>query len=35
MNAFLNIFQSNHGAKAAAGDAERAQSIDATETKIL
>jgi hypothetical protein len=35
MNAFLNIFQSNHGAKAAAGDLERSQSIDATETKIL
>ena len=35
MNAFLDIFQSNHGAKAAAGDLERANSIAATENKIL
>ena len=35
MNAFLDIFQSNHGAKAAAGDLERANSIAVTENKIL
>lgn len=35
MNAFLNIFQSNHGAKAAAGDLERAQSIERTEGATL
>ena len=31
----LNLIESNHGAKAAAGDLERSSSIDATETKIL
>lgn len=31
MSAFLNIFQSDHGVKAQAGDAERAKSILATE----
>ena len=35
MNAGLNVLQSNHGAKAAAGDLYRAQSILATETKVL
>lgn len=35
LNYLLNIVQSNHGAKAAAGDLERATSIAATEEKIL
>lgn len=35
MNAFLNIFQSDHGAKAAAGDLERAQAIMNTEDDTL
>jgi hypothetical protein len=35
MNAFLNLFQSNHGAKAAAGDLERATSIERTEDSTL
>ena len=35
LNGALNLIQSNHGAKAAAGDLERATSIAATEEKIL
>lgn len=35
LNGALCIIQSNHGAKAAAGDLERATSIAATEEKIL
>lgn len=35
MNAFLNFFQKDHGAKAAAGDLERSQSIERTEKNIL
>jgi hypothetical protein len=35
MNAFLNLFQANHGALAAAGDLERADSVAGTEQKTL
>ena len=35
LNGALNLIQSNHGAKAAAGDLERATSIADTEEKIL
>lgn len=35
LNYLLNIVQSSHGAKAAAGDLERATSIAATEEKTL
>ena len=35
LNGALNLMQSDHGAKAAAGDLERATSIAATEEKIL
>jgi hypothetical protein len=31
MSRFLNLFQSDHGAKAAAGDAERAQALEQAE----
>ena len=35
LNACLNLIQANHGAKAAAGDLERAQSIASTEEQTL
>lgn len=35
LNFLLNLCQSNHGAKAAAGDLSRALSIATTEAKIL
>jgi hypothetical protein len=35
LNACLNLIQINHGAKAAAGDLERANAIAATEEKTL
>lgn len=35
LNGALDLIQPNHGAKAAAGDLERATSIAATEEKIL
>lgn len=35
MNAFLNLFQANHGAKAAAGDLERAKEAAQLEDKTL
>lgn len=31
MSSFLNLFQANHGAKAVAGDMERAKNIESTE----
>jgi hypothetical protein len=35
LNGALNIIQKNHGALAAAGDLERATSIESTEKKVL
>lgn len=35
LNDFLNLLQSDHGAKAASGDLERAQSISRTEEQTL
>jgi hypothetical protein len=35
LNGALNLIQADHGAKAAAGDLERAQSIAQTEEKTL
>jgi hypothetical protein len=35
LNAFLNFFQANHGAKAAAGDLERAQAMVTLQKKTL
>lgn len=32
MSKFLNLFQKDHGAKAQAGDAERAQAVETLET---
>lgn len=35
LNAGLNLIQANHGAKAQAGDLERAQAVEQTERKAL
>jgi hypothetical protein len=35
LNAGLNLIQGNHGAKAEAGDLQRAETVEATEEKAL